>query len=792
MEIQRKRKLIFLTAICLVLLLCIILGSLDCCFNISNVAVANQTKSSQIGEVLLKNYETRSDGKVFDSKQLSNLFKLLTNSKGSSLKDVADLGLRDSNYFRSVNGGQDIIIELNGLKWYAAYLSSTNDAKSDVVLTLWLADSTQLPINYQKVVWSAYGEDSNGNYPANMYGTSMVRTFTLNNGGSYATGYNNPLNDAYQQDASNPFAIFTMKDISGSLFKYVETPLNVAWQERLSAKENNLKVDGGTFEYNHANDAYSLTMTDFNAGRDYQDKTNYDAWKTDRVWLPSMAETGWKQDSAYDYIGLWKTSSAMRSNVKANEHTMLRTARGINYSDISRLRADGKDASAGSANEAAAIRPAFHLNLTQAEKDSIASLDAPSQLTGVYSGLEQTIADAEGIDEATWYDSEVYGDSSKVKVEYFTSDGALMQGSTPKDAGTYKVRYTIIDTANYSWSGSADNTDKIRESTFVIGQKQIDFPKFYNDESTKVYDGGKNIAFRVASNYDKTALKITFNGEEIPTNCIVTVTEVGKYQLDVTLKDSKNYILKSTDTKMEFEVTKFEIELKLTDTVSGSSELNIFSGDEKNFNLEIAVGKGVHENTENPITVPVVIKASAPELSTEEVSEIINLTSSDTLRAVKISASDLVATTYKLSATTTNPNYSVKINPEASLKVSDASSGTAVRWQLYADGAPVNGKYMNAEIGETSVEFTSKLTYDAKQYEFKVTSPDGYVLDEEFGINGYETVATDASNGAVGKNADSYKTKIRLEESATGVKTEYEIEWEITKAKFDLTNVKWR
>ena len=59
MEIQRKRKLIILTAICLVLLLCIILGSLDCCFNLSNVAVANQTKSSQIGEVLLKNYETR-------------------------------------------------------------------------------------------------------------------------------------------------------------------------------------------------------------------------------------------------------------------------------------------------------------------------------------------------------------------------------------------------------------------------------------------------------------------------------------------------------------------------------------------------------------------------------------------------------------------------------------------------------------------------------------------------------------------------------------------------------------
>ncbi|MDE6604915.1 MAG: hypothetical protein K2K85_02700, partial [Clostridia bacterium] len=695
MEIKR-RKGIILTLICLVLLIYIVLGCLDCCYKMPDIAEADQIRSTSVEDLLIKNYPSRNDGKVFELRQLTKLFKLLTNSNGDTIDDVADLGLRNSDYFRSVNGGQDIIVKINGLTWYVAYLSTTNGASSDVVLTLWLTDSQQLPTAYQKAQWSAFGNNNNGSYPANMYGTSIIRSVTLNNGGAYATSYSGSLDESYVQDKENPFAIYTMEGISGSLTDYIVTPENIAWQERLSAKENNLKVSGEQFEYNHANDAYSLTMSGFNSGRDYQSKTNYDAWKFDRLWLPSMAETGWKQDETYNYIGLWKTSSTMRSNVAANEATMLRTARGVNYSDISRLRADGLDASAGAANTAAAVRPAFHLNLTKAVEDSIGIISTPTQLTSEYDGAEQTIDDADGLENVSWYDSDIFGDTSKMTVAYSNSDGPLSSDKNPKDADTYTVTYTLIDTVNYSWADSSGATDNVRTSTFVIRKKQIEFPKFYNNESSKEYSGGQRINFRVAT-YDKDALKIEFEGSEIPSNNVISVTDVGDYQLDVSLNDSKNYALNSADTKLDFHVTKFEIEIKLSDITSGSSALTILSMADKNFNLEVAVGKGVHENSDNPITVPIIISASAPDLASEKVSDVINLTSKDTLKQIKITATDLENTIYTLSASTTNPNYTVNIKPTATLAVSDASSGTAVRWQLYADNVPVSGQYKNAE-----------------------------------------------------------------------------------------------
>ncbi|MDE7348664.1 MAG: hypothetical protein K2N53_03280, partial [Clostridia bacterium] len=254
------------------------------------------------------------------------------------------------------------------------------------------------------------------------------------------------------------------------------------------------------------------------------------------------------------------------------------------------------------------------------------------------------------------------------------------------------------------------------------------------------------------------------------------------------MKDSDNYYLDSTETKIDFYVKKFEIEIKLSDITSGSSDLTILMGAEKTFDLQVTIGKGVHENVDNPITVPITISASAPDLTPEIVSQV-NLTSADTLKRIKIDASELVETTYTLSATTTNPNYEIKISPAATLSVLDSSSGTAVRWQLYADNVPISGQYKDAEIGETSVELSKKITYDGRQYTFRVSTPDGYEMNENFG---YKVVATNTANVALGKNADLYKTIISLEEIATGKNTEYEIIWEIEKAKFDLSDVKWK
>ena len=132
-------------------------------------------------------------------------------------------------------------ITINGKPWYAMYLSSNRNG--DPILTLWLADAS---LSSQ---WSYFGDNADGDYPANMYGTSMIRAVGLNNGGKYATNFDSLSNET-SQNSSNVFAIYTMEDISGSLTSFIDTPSNVAWQETVSARDNNFSASGTNYSYN--------------------------------------------------------------------------------------------------------------------------------------------------------------------------------------------------------------------------------------------------------------------------------------------------------------------------------------------------------------------------------------------------------------------------------------------------------------------------------------------------------------------------------------------------------------
>ena len=83
----------------------------------------------------------------------------------------------------------------NDTVWNVTYLSTNR--QGDPIATLWLASSN----NTAK--WNMYSDNADGNYPANMYGTSMIRAVTLNNGGKYATSLSNMPSIDYEQDINN-------------------------------------------------------------------------------------------------------------------------------------------------------------------------------------------------------------------------------------------------------------------------------------------------------------------------------------------------------------------------------------------------------------------------------------------------------------------------------------------------------------------------------------------------------------------------------------------------------------
>ena len=86
----------------------------------------------------------------------------------------------------------------------------------------------------------------------------------------------------------------------------------------------------------------------------------YDIWKYDRLWLPSLTETG-----GGDKVGLWKLSNAQRKNTNGTA-SWLRSGHMTISNSAYTLTADGTNYGYATINTQNGIRPALHLNLTLA------------------------------------------------------------------------------------------------------------------------------------------------------------------------------------------------------------------------------------------------------------------------------------------------------------------------------------------------------------------------------------------------------------------------------------------
>ncbi|MDE7191422.1 MAG: hypothetical protein K2O35_03015, partial [Clostridia bacterium] len=336
---------------------------------------------------------------------------------------------------------------------------------------------------------------------------------------------------------------------------------------------------------------------------------------------------------------------------------------------------------------------------------------------------------------------------------------------------------------------------------FSITQKKIDFPTFIGD-SEKPYNGGISIDGKVEFQveYRDEYLQyveitkpsgaqynnVTFNGNSYK----VTAYDVGKYQLDVKLKDPVNTKWKTSNNKLEFEVTKAPINLNITDP-SQNEALAGAVGDKLTVYIDIDQSTIIHRDN----TLDIKITASSQGVPTLAISEVITLDENDRQVPVTLDLSDLMGNKqYTIGVSTESGNYEPKVVSSTTLDVTPAPTRTVLTWNLYSDGLLVRGQYKDADISqsETAVTLPSNLTYNGKRYTFKVSVPTGYKVDPDYGVGGFLVVPSTNSNNNVGINADTYTTKIRLIENASGNKQEYSISWTVDPAKFDLSQVKWQ
>lgn len=355
---------------------CCATGALGLNYFINNpLSIADATATGNNTFVLSNGESGISDASANDYRKLINAIGRAASGNATANYSYATMSSAIGSGAVKADKLSDYKIVFGGYTWNIAYVSKTRapstatnavGSAGDVVVTLYLADNGK-KAGLDNDVVSQFSDtatnDVNVTYPSSMYATSIVRSTLV--GSQYSTD-NATLADGTQNPAWTRFTD------NSQLGKYISTPAQIAYQET--------EYTSTYFNY-FPNDAYGQKpnisghtwFSDSTVNMaDIQTKSGYGDWKTDKLWLPSLSETGW--DSTR--VGMWGLSATQRGNTNtassdsssAAGHTGQSWLRSGEYNYASRVYALGPTGShyGNATNVSFAVRPALHLNLSLA------------------------------------------------------------------------------------------------------------------------------------------------------------------------------------------------------------------------------------------------------------------------------------------------------------------------------------------------------------------------------------------------------------------------------------------
>ena len=740
----------------------------------------------------------------------------------------------------TVNAGS--YTALNGSKteltWIPTYLSK--DKSGDVILTLWLAftESTNTSSNqevsrysdgYQLNASGAYSE-SGTSYTvySNSYDCSYIRHMMLNGDANYKKIWGQYWNGSttvaqtatrvtqYSKTQVNKFTMLT----SGALSNYIVAPEQVAWQMSLSAGLND-PANGSNANYPNN-------------------------WTKDKIWLPSESEA-WQN-------ALWKVTTAQRAN---SCETWLRTA---GTSD----RARGVRI-AGSSDEINriydvdtyfAVRPAFHLNLTDAVANSVRLATSPSDVSAEFNGTAQTVASAKtaGNTTASWFDA------TKMTV---TAPSNML------NVGTYNCTVALNTSAEprLRWS---DGTTGPKPFQFKITQKSLTVT--YTRNSAGLYDAAIDVGTYASADTNRPTnadLVLTYTRQGDSTVVAPPFATDGTYTAHVAWRSDlspQNY--KISNATQNFSYTRLKLTIPTATPASkpyaGSPVSFALSNFDSN-EMEIDDGgRGIWDAAARKLTVTDAGKYSVTvRLKNPAEKDWKGGTTADQPITFEVTKARLQAT---LSGTDGSNSFSCALGSRVDLEVtSDLKTGDAVKLNLYADHdadhVPVAQNVVITSASQTvaidtdvlqegyTYTITAELTPETDErnacytlsilnnVQITVTKPDSTVhvvwllshagtndsldafesesanyaktltydgkpfvwtVNENIlNISGYKLDLTYGTNGYLNATqtdaGTTYQVSVRLlRMSDESVYGVYELNWRIDKAKFDLGGVKWR
>ncbi|MDE5755572.1 MAG: hypothetical protein K2I23_00545 [Clostridia bacterium] len=507
------------------------------------------SQSTDIGELV----NSSGSGNPFNETIYWQLIRQISGVANPDRDTLKTLQVTTAEEFRGINNTKDIVITIGGYKWTATYLSFNK--QNDPILTLWYATGDYT------AAFVDYNDDKDGNFPANMYGTSKLRALALNNGGGYAATYNATDLTSVNQDATNKWAIFTMtkeQGVSGSIADYIEVPDNMPWQHDQKAKDcikTASYLSTTKYNYNNNNDALDYGG-DVVAQGSYVNKTGYANWANDKLWLPSITELG-----VNGVDGMWMTSA----NQRKSTYPWTRSASSESYMFYIMYNQYGNGLYGGwnAYDKDYPIRPAFHLNLN-AVANSFA-LPTPVNVENPYNGQRQSLDDIKDPNKLKWFDDKL------MTIEYPNTNTYDMI-----DAGTYSVKVTLKNQDD-KFLGTPDASKgedaQTRYFDFKITKKKIGVTlgEDSNGFPTVVLANAGDI-YSIDSGARAPSLGFSYSGGTISGSQDTLPTAVGNYTATAKIINTdtcKNYELDNTYTK-KFKINKTDVALP---AISGQYEL---------------------------------------------------------------------------------------------------------------------------------------------------------------------------------------------------------------------------
>ncbi|MDE6211278.1 MAG: hypothetical protein K2G42_04840, partial [Clostridia bacterium] len=612
---KRKKQAGIFSILVLALLVCLTLSSVFSGLNSDRAdASVISSKVTLSGDLLLNGYKTRTDGNVFNGDVLQELYNKLVGKTGATFNDVISASKRaksgtssaqmhgglDSKDIRDLNSGKNIVVSLGGKNWTVTSLTTDDSSTPNVVLTLWLAESS---FTSKYNLWS----DTNlsQSYPSIMYSSSYIRARLLNgvtSDGSavkYVASAGASTLTTYSKDSTYPFGIYTTKPTSssnrsnGGIADFIVLPQNIPYQKTESLYYS--KANNWTALANEALNTLPSSIWENSNMYAIQSKSGYNSWGKDYIWLPSWIEMGWptaniNSNNFSGHVGLWNSDSQMRGS---DNNAWLRSGT-ANGRDCTFVYDDGRGYWT-SADSTGSIRPALHLNLTAAQNSSVTSLTNPTDVTTTYDGTQQEYFKSNG-SNVSWYDSTLYSSANaNVKVEYFYEDGTtpLPTSTMPIEYGTYKVKLTI-QSSKYQWaSGGTEKT-----ITYKIDKRSLSVD--FNSNVSPPTATPTNLCSR-DTDLNDTILRIRYNTVGMTDYTYDYPTNIGNYVATVEIYDNDNYKLATTYTATIAIKTSGVAIPKISGgwlTYNGQSQSYLLQYDKDKITVEVAegyAGKGLFE-----------------------------------------------------------------------------------------------------------------------------------------------------------------------------------------------------